>query len=236
MSRPIRKFRAFSSPLLLGIPPVVWGRGLFQWKRICGMRSAERCVAYPWRILQWWVRSLWDAFRKTQPSRKRPRGRAGGFGRRLSTECGAVSWRMAYPMHCLRRMDTSSLRCPRRSDGSLAMAWVGAFTSLRHSNNFRAPARTVEEAGAHVRNRHVGHPDKVSARRHLKYYLKVYSIVTKYSNGFSIYVERQAVSVRDWDARFPKMNKEFERAIRRPLRRRSGGLPGGPSSGLEPGS
>jgi hypothetical protein len=64
------------------------------------------------------------------------------------------------------------------------MAWVGAFLSLRDSNNFRAPAGTVEEARAHVQNRHVGHPEKMSARRHLKYYLKVYSIVMKHSNGF----------------------------------------------------
>jgi hypothetical protein len=64
------------------------------------------------------------------------------------------------------------------------MAWVGAFSSLHHSKNFRAPGGTVEEARAHVQNQHVGHPAEMSARRHLKYYLKVYSIVTKHSNGF----------------------------------------------------
>jgi hypothetical protein len=42
MSRPIRKFIAFSSPLLLGVPPVVWRCGLVQWKRIWDMRFTER--------------------------------------------------------------------------------------------------------------------------------------------------------------------------------------------------
>jgi hypothetical protein len=92
--------------------------------------------------------------------------------------------RPACPMRFLKRVAPSSVRCPRRSDGSLAMACVGAFSALRHSNNFRAPAGTVEEARAHVQHRHVGRPEKMSARRHLKYYLKVYSIVTKHSNGF----------------------------------------------------
>jgi hypothetical protein len=64
------------------------------------------------------------------------------------------------------------------------MAWVGAFSSLHHNKNIRAAAGTAEEARAHVQNWHVGHPEKMSARRHLKYYLKVYSIVTKHSNGF----------------------------------------------------
>jgi hypothetical protein len=64
------------------------------------------------------------------------------------------------------------------------MAWVGAFLSLRNSNTFRASAGTVEEARAHVQNRHVGRPEKMSARRHLKYYLKVYLMVTEHSNGF----------------------------------------------------
>jgi hypothetical protein len=43
----------------------------------------------------------------------------------------------------------------------------------------------VEEERANVQDRHVGHPVKMSARRHLKYYFKVYSIDNTHSNGFA---------------------------------------------------
>ena len=151
--------------------------------------------------------------------------------RSRSAACGILlhsdnTWvsEVAYPLRFLQRVGPSSLRCPRTSDASLAMAWAGPFSSLLTRKNSRAPAGTVEEARAHVQNRHVGHPAKMSARRHLKYYLKVYLIITKYSNGFADVLERKRLAFGIRMGVFPKWNKKFERAMRRPFRRRSGGL------------
>jgi hypothetical protein len=64
----------------------------------------------------------------------------------------------------------------------------------------------VEKERAHVQNRHVGHPAgaKMSARRHLKYYLKVYSIDNKHSNGFADVLKRKRLAFGILMGGFPK--------------------------------
>jgi hypothetical protein len=70
-----------------------------------------------------------------------------------------------------------------------------------------------------------GAPGKMSARRHLKYYLKVYLVLTKLSNGFADVLRGKWLAFGVRMRVFPKWaksTKEFERAIRRPLRSRRG--------------
>jgi hypothetical protein len=55
-----------------------------------------------------------------------------------------------------------------------------------------------------VQNRHVGHPEKMSARRHLKYCLTVYSIVNKYSNGFPYMLKGKRLAFGIGMRAFPK--------------------------------